>query len=493
MRRAWLALAVALGGSAVLGVLLMSEGGPSAPDTKSLLVYCGAGLRVPVEAAARSYEAATGVRVELQYGGSQTLLANLEASRKGDLYLPGDDAFVAVARQRGLVAESVPLAKMAPVLVVAKGNPKKVAGAADLLRDDVRVVQANPEAAAVGKLVKGALGKSGHWEKLAAKTRAFKPTVNDVGNDLKLGTADAGFLWDANLRQYPELEGIVLRELEGVEASVSVAVARSTASPAAALRFARWLGAPDRGLKDFAAAGFRPAEGDAWEERPALTVYAGAMLQQAIKRTLEEFKEREGVEVLTKYNGCGILVAGMKAGEKPDVYFACDTSFMEMVQDRFGPPRDVSLNQLVILVKKGNPHGIRSLKDLGKPGVRVGVGNEQQCALGVLTAEALRQSKALASVMKNVVTRTPAGDMLANSMRIGSLDAAVTYLSNAAGAGEHVEGIAVDLPCALATQPVAVALASPRQRLAGRLVEALADARSRSRFEAEGFRWKGGP
>ena len=43
---------------------------------------------------------------------------------------------------------------------------------------------------------------------------------------------------------------------------------------------------------------------------------------------------------------------------------------MEQVQDRFEAPRTLSANQLVILVPKGNPHGIETLADLGKPGLR---------------------------------------------------------------------------------------------------------------------------
>jgi ABC-type molybdate transport system substrate-binding protein len=381
---------------------------------------------------------------------------------------------------------------MSARLAVKKGNPKKILTASDLLRDDVRVVQANPEAAAIGMIVRGALRTSGHWDRLEARTAAFKPTVNDVGNDVKLGTADAGFLWDATFGQYPDLEALELPELKGAAGTVSVGAAKG-ALAGEALRFARWLAAADRGQKDFEAAGFRAAGGDAWEAAPALTLYAGAMLRSAIEPTIREFEAREGCTVRAVYNGCGILVAGMKAGEKPDVYFACDASFLDMVKERFPDGRDVALNRLVILVKKGNPHGIRGLADLGKPGLKVGVGNEKQCALGALTSEALRQSKSLEAVRKNVVVETPAGDLLVNQMRVGTLDAAVTYLSNAAGAADVLEGISVDLPCALATQPVAVAADSPRRRLAGRLADAFLGAPSRSRFEAEGFRWKAAP
>src|SRR5689334_17538838 len=99
----------------------LARGGQAA---EPLVVYCAAGVRAPVEAVAKQYEAAYGVPVRLQYGGSQTLLAGIEVSRRGDLYIPGDDSYLKAARDKGLIDETIPLARMTPVLVVRQGNPK---------------------------------------------------------------------------------------------------------------------------------------------------------------------------------------------------------------------------------------------------------------------------------------------------------------------------------------------------------------------------------
>src|SRR5262249_28455646 len=171
------------------------------------------------------------------------------------------------------------------------------------------------------------------------------------------------------------------------------------------------LAARDRGRIEFEREGFQPVDGDPWEETPELQLLAGAMLRPAIDKTIKAFEEREGVRVTRVYNGCGILVAEMKAGARPDAYFACDKSFMEQVHDLFVDAVDVSTNQLVILVPRDNPHDIKSLKDLGKPGLRVGIGHEKQCALGVLTQQTLKQGGFQSAVMKNVKVQTPTGDM----------------------------------------------------------------------------------
>ena len=185
---------------------------------------------------------------------------------------------------------------------------------------------------------------------------------------------------------------VAIPELAEAKAHVAVAVLKSSKQPQQALHLARYLAARDKGLARYQEFGFQPVEGDAWSEQPEITLYAGSMLRPAIEKTITAFEEREGVRVTRVYNGCGILVAQMKAGQVPDAYFACDSEFMNQVQPLFPEPLDVSQNELVILVKKGNPLGIRSLDDLTKPGLRVGIGHEKQCAMGWLTQRTFAES-----------------------------------------------------------------------------------------------------
>lgn len=190
------------------------------------------------------------------------------------------------------------------------------------------------------------------------------------------------------------------------------------------------------------------------------------------------------------YNGCGILVAQMKAGQIPDAYFACDVEFMNQVKDIFPVSETISQNELVILVKKGNPAGIRNLKDLSKDGLRVGIGHEKQCAMGWLTQRTFDEGGVREQVMKNVVVQTPTGDMLVNQMRSGSLDAAVAYLSNAAGSAEELDAIRIQgIPCSVANQPFGIAKETRHVQLASRLLQAIKTKTSQDRFAQEGFRW----
>ena len=493
--RSWLIL----GGSVLLLGLLVwplarrFDGGRAAGKAGGLVVYCAAGIQTPVEAIARQYERECGVPVRLQYGGSQTLLANLAVARRGDLYLPGDDGYLRLAREKKLVAETIPLARMSATVAVRKDNLKNITSYDDIFNDNIRISQANPEATAIGQLTREALEKSGRWPGLKARTQVFKPTVNDVASDVKIGAADAGIVWDVTVAQNPDLRPVTAPALAAVKAQVAVGVLRCCEQPAAALAFARYLAARDKGGVAFARAGYAVPEGDVWAIQPELVLYSGAMNRVAVEDTVRRFELREGARVTRVYNGCGILVAQMKAGGRPDAYLTCDQSFVPPVADLFPEaPVEISDAAIVILARKGNPRGLKSLADLAQAGLRVGVANPEQSTLGALTRRLLDQGGILDAVMARVATQTPTADLLVNQMRTGALDAAVVYVSNTTEVRDQLEIIPLNVPGAVAVQTFSVGGNSTHKQLAERLLEALQTEASRARYETLGFHWRGG-
>jgi len=486
-------------------------------EPQPLVVYCAAGLQLPVEEIARDYERECGVQVQLQYGGSETLLANLEVSKQGDLYLPADTSYLDKGHDKGLIDEQLKVGDMHPVIVVKKGNPLKIQTVKDLLRDDVRLALANAKAAAVGKVTMKALDRE-LGEALEKKAVVTTGTVNEVANSVKVGTAHAGIVWNITAVQYPDLEAIEVPELAKAQSNVAMGVLRSTKQSPVALKFARYLTARDRGLLVFKKHGYnveiekngeKVIDGDEWSENPEITIFAGTILRPAILDTVKEFEAREGIpHVNTKFAGCGILVGDMKTGSRPDLFIACDKQFLDhsvnkeadtKVRDLFIDEEVLSTDKLVILVRKGNPHNIKSLTDLTKDGLQVGVGHDQQCALGLLTRQAIEapgrtdadRLKLHAAVTKNVVVTQPAGDLLIVEMRAKkSLDAVVTYLSNAVGREAEFDAIELQGPCSTAVQPLAVGMNTKYPHLTRRLVQRLHTEESKKRFTDNGFEWK---
>ena len=470
-------------------LFLLKPRAPTVAPRQALLVYCAAGIKPPVAAVARAYEKECGVRVQLQFGGSGTLLSNLRVAKAGDLYLAADESYIQAARGFGLLAEAITLARQRPVILVAKGNPKHIRGVEDLCRDDVRVSLANPDAASIGRTVRALLEQTGQWAALEKHAVVFKPTVNDVANDVKLGAVDAGIVWDATAQQYPGLAFVTSPLFDAAAETIAIGVLKASVQPMAALRFARYLAARDRGQPVFAQNHYTPVEGDEWAETPDVVLFSGAMLRPGVATTLKEFEAREGVRITTVYNGCGILCAQMRAGERPDAYFSCDTSFMNTVVDLYLPPVNVVNNNLMLIVAKGNPLKILTLEDLLRPGLRVGLPHHEKSAMGNVVWKMLTKLGIYDKIGANLKVESPTGDFLINQLRTGSLDVIIACRSNLSGVREYLDGLPIDDPLSHMTEPYAVGNKSRYPQLMLRLRDAIASAESRKRFESAGFGW----
>src|SRR5262245_12554474 len=65
-----------------------------------LVVYCAEALRMPMEAIKVDFEKETNQPVELRYEASHTILAQMQVSGQGDLFLPADDSYLTLAREK---------------------------------------------------------------------------------------------------------------------------------------------------------------------------------------------------------------------------------------------------------------------------------------------------------------------------------------------------------------------------------------------------------
>jgi molybdate transport system substrate-binding protein len=271
---------------------------PTRPDLPSdasqgteILVFCAAANQAVLEEIRKEYESETGRRISIQYGSSQTLLSQIDISKTGDLYLPADTSFLSIARDKNLIDEVIDIGSMRCGVAVAKGNPKGIKSLSDLMSNTVRLVQANPESAAVAKKTREVLAPKGLWNDLEAATDSHRTTITDVANDVKVGAADAGIVYDAVLHSYPDLEFVELPELTDAISHTAVAVLSSSKLPSDALHFARYIAASDRGLQRYKKHGFTVAAGDEWKDVPELSVYAGSMLRPAIEETIVAFEQ----------------------------------------------------------------------------------------------------------------------------------------------------------------------------------------------------------
>jgi molybdate transport system substrate-binding protein len=499
---------IAFGASVVILIALAALWSVPTPDERlpdqprqssdsPIVVHTAVALRVPVEAAAAEFEKTYGIKCQLNFGPSEGLLSTLKITKEGDLFLPADDSYVNQAREANLVEQDYAIVALKAVAVFRSDYPRDPKDITwdDVFAKDFRLAQPNP-ATAVGKLTREGLLSTGLWQRIEEAKPTMMGTVTEAANAVKLGAADGTIIWDAVAAQYPTLKVVKLPQLDRVTANVSAAVCKNANSRAEARWFAEFLAGP--GQEHFRKAGYskpRPepkpeARGALPSEDARIELYAGSMLKPAIEETIKEFEQRENVKVTRVYFGCGILVTQMRGGRVPDLYISCDPRFMGEVADLFMKPEAVSNNQLVIAVAKGNPHGLKELRDLAKEGLRIGVGHEQQCALGAITKETFIKTGTYAAVRNNVKVESPTGDLLVNQLLTGALDAVVCYVSNVTPNAAKLDAIPLTgIPCAAPEQPVAIAKGSAKQELAAKLIEYIRSAESRERFEKAGFGW----
>ncbi len=496
-----LALAAVALGVLVALLFAMQRKGPR-PSSERIVLFAAAGIKAPVDDLVAAYEAHAGggtgraPRIEVQFAGSGDLLARLETGASADLYLAADESYLDLAREKGLVREVLPLAKMVPVLAFAKGKE----GAADTLAglvgataEGFRLGFGETGSTAVGKIGREAFAAAGLWGDLEDRIAVMKPTVNELGIDLQIGALDGAIVWDTIARQF----GLAYVEIPGLSergVGVVLGVTESSEAPASALHFARFAASPEHGSEIFERHHFDPVPGDPWADRPELLLFSGAINRNAIGAVVESFEQREGVSVSATFNGCGILTSQMKAmGDQtpesgfPDLYVACDIYYMKPVEDWFEERVAVSATDLVIVTQKGNPHGIAALSDLAKPGLRVILGNATHCTIGALSEQLLRYEKLHDAVAPNVVEQTTSSALLVPAVVTGAADATLAYRTDTFAESDRLEVVAVESVAARAVQPFGRSRTTRYPQLARRFYEHLS--RGREEYGEFGFDW----
>jgi len=212
-----------------------------------LIVFCAEAMRLPLDAIAKDYEQGFDQKVDLHFGSSMSILANLEMSQKGDLFLPADDSFIELAKTRDLIDDVYNIAKMHAVVIVRPNFPRPVKTWDDFLAVGNKIGLGNTDATAIGKVVKQHLQAAGRWDAVEQRAPRYLSNVNEVRNSVLLGSVDVGIVWDLVAQPHPELTVVKLKELDGAEARVQVGLVKSSKQPEHARQLAKHI--RDKGLQ----------------------------------------------------------------------------------------------------------------------------------------------------------------------------------------------------------------------------------------------------
>jgi molybdate transport system substrate-binding protein len=229
-----------------------------------ILVYCGAGMRVPMEEIGKAFEEKTGIPVIYNFAGSGHLLAQMELTKKGDVYLPGATMDFEEAKAKGFVAEEAKLAYHVPVIVTPKGNPSGIESLEDLTKTGTRLVLGDPEAMPLGKLGEQIFTKAGIKDEVNKNVIGRRTTANELVTDILLGQADASIIWE-ELYDPEKMEIIHIPNEMNVIKVVPVGTLTFSKQPETAKMFIEFVKSDDGGKTIFAKHGFIIYPNDKYE------------------------------------------------------------------------------------------------------------------------------------------------------------------------------------------------------------------------------------
>jgi len=182
---------------AVSAVTLL--GGCRNPQTR-LLFHAGAGVRGGLDEIGTLYqERYPDVRVDFSYKGSGYFLADIQASERGDLYMPGEEPYLLQAVERGYITDYDPerdiAAYFVTVIMTPRGNPKGVKRVEEFARPGLRVGLGDPEACAIGIWHEKIFKRAGIWEEVRRNATLAAKCIPELGNAVQLGAVDATIVW----------------------------------------------------------------------------------------------------------------------------------------------------------------------------------------------------------------------------------------------------------------------------------------------------------
>jgi molybdate transport system substrate-binding protein len=162
----------------------------------------------------------------------------------------------------------------------------------------------------------------------------------------------------------------------------------------------------------------------------SLHLYCASALQEAADRVAAAFTKETGAPVISDYAGAGVLLAQLRKGIEGDIFMADDAHFLSAAakEDLVSWHSEAFWLTPVLLVRTGNPKSVRTVKDLARAGLRVGLGSPKACAIGRAGEELLRVNGVRrAAVRRNTVFTAMAVDELVGQVREGKLDAAIVW------------------------------------------------------------------
>ena len=381
-------------------------------------VLCGGGIRPAMERIKAEFEKTHGGRVHLDYAGAGTLLGKLQTGVEADMFLPGDIWWIHKAQEKGMIDGYQTVAWFVPVIAVQKGNPKGIKKLADLAREGVTVGLGKSEACAVGNVSRSLLAAAGLADKVKPAFEAL--TVNRLANQVKLKSLDAAIVWDATAKQYPQdIDMVSIEDGNFHAVPLALGTLKQSKNTELAKAFTEFV-AGEAGARCFREEHYQvPGK--------KLRIGCGSSFRPPVEDLAKLFQEQTGCEVLRDYGESGTVLLQIQESKEGDIYL-CHDPFAYTCDDRKLSERwhTVAYIHPTLAVLKGNPKGVKGLKDLLRADLTLGLPHRERSTRGKILWTILDRQKMGEEMRKRKFYESRTHDLV-NQLKLNTVDIAVLW------------------------------------------------------------------
>ncbi len=238
--------------SAVGTTTTVASSSGTTPASGELVVFAAASLTDSFnEIKAELEKANTGLKITYNFGGSNTLRAQLEQGAKADVFASANQTEMDNAFKSNLVEDKgTAFVRNRLVVILPKTNPGKVQTLQDLAKSGLKFVTAQKDVPvggytlqALDKMSKDAAFSPDFSQKVQANFVSQESNVKQVVAKVQLGEADAGIVYssDISAKVSPDLTTIEIPDQFNTLATYPIAVLKGASNTTAAKVFVDYL------------------------------------------------------------------------------------------------------------------------------------------------------------------------------------------------------------------------------------------------------------
>ncbi len=161
-----------------------------------------------------------------------------------------------------------------------------------------------------------------------------------------------------------------------------------------------------------------------------VVVFAGSASQPALEDAAKDFEKKFGIQVVLHLGGSGAMLSQIRLTGLGDLYIPGSPDYMVKARElELIDGEETKLAYLVpaILVPKGNPRQIRTLNDLARPGVRVGIADPESVCVGLYAVEIMESNKIAEGIRPNLHGQVESCAKTAAMLALGTVDAVLGW------------------------------------------------------------------